>query len=321
MHDRHGLWAQEARGVKCEAVCVRAGSLALGKGTVTQSEVLGLPKAQLICLVGCECERRRHLLQRRLVGAAPSSQEHDALKVGHQGALDGWNPLQLCLKVGRRAEPARHVEQPLRARAGSTSRVAMRDTMSRLHQARVHLCQHGASFRGAEQSSRVLRGTHAATMYHRGTFPSPPIAPPVPLSPLPAPLPLLWNLPPVLPPLTQLPPSAPPPNVGVDLFGVILLLVCVVNTLFTVIILYYTVRSLCHRRVKRPVLGGNYPPVSVLVPCYLPNEQVRTTRTPPAHCPHTPHRARLASEVRLPLDRVAGHHHGLHRNPTPNPNP
>jgi len=151
---------------------------------------------------------------------------------------------------------------------------------------------------------------HAATMYHRGTFPPPPIAPPVPLSPLPAPLPLLWNLPPVLPPLTQLPPSAPPPNVGVDLFGVILLLVCVVNTLFTVIILYYTVRSLCHRRVKRPVLGGNYPPVSVLVPCYLPNEQVRTTRTPPAHCPHTPHRARLASEVRLPLDRVAGHHHG-----------
>ena len=169
----------------------------------------------------------------------------------------------------------------------------------------------------------AARRRHATTMsmYHRGTFPPPPIAPPVPLSPLPAPLPLLWNLPPVLPPLTQLPPSAPPLNVGVDLFGVILLLVCVVNTLFTVIILYYTVRSLCHRRVKRPVPGGNYPPVSVLVPCYLPNEQVRTTRTPPAHCPHTPHRARLASEVRLPPDRVAGHHHGLHRIPNPNPSP
>jgi len=92
-------------------VCARAhaGSLALGKGTVTQSEVLGLPKAQLICLVGCESERRRHLLQRRLVGAAPSAQEHDALKVGHQGALDGWNPLQLRLKVG--GSP-RHVAMP-----------------------------------------------------------------------------------------------------------------------------------------------------------------------------------------------------------------
>ena len=103
VHDRHGLCAQERRGAssasQCE--CARAcGSLALGKGTVTQSEVLGLPKAQLICLVGCERERRGHLLQRRLVGAAPSAQEHDALKVGHQGALDGWNPLQLRLKVG-----------------------------------------------------------------------------------------------------------------------------------------------------------------------------------------------------------------------------
>ena len=137
-------------------------------------------------------------------------------------------------------------------------------------------------------------------MYYPGTFPqqrslppaqvlySWPIAPPAPLSPLP------WNLPPGLPPLTDLPPSAPPPNVGVDVFGAVLLLVCVVNTLFTVIILYYTVRSLCHRRVKRPVPGGNYPPVSVLVPCYLPNEQVRTTL---AHWPH---------------HRLAGHHHGHH---------
>ena len=176
----------------------------------------------------------------------------------------------------------------------------------------------------------------ATSMYHRGTFPeehSPPpahvfyrwpIGPPAPLSPLTARLPLPWNLPlpPPVPPLIHLPPSSPPPNVGVDLLGVTLLLVCVVNTLFTIIILYYTVRSLCHRRVKRPVPGGNYPPVSVLVPCYLPNEQVRTARTPPAHRPGTPHRARLASEVRLPqawqgiiMSTIAN------PNPSPNPNP
>jgi len=59
----------------------------------------------------------------------------------------------------------------------------------------------------------------------------------------------------------------------VDLFGATLLLVCVVNTLFTVIILYHTVRSLCHRRVTPPIPGRHYPAVSVLVPCYLPNEQ------------------------------------------------
>ena len=118
-------------------------------------------------------------------------------------------------------------------------------------------------------------------MYHQGTFPdwrSPPpapvfhrwpVAPPGPLSPQPDPLPSQ----PDLLPLTHLPPSAPPPNVGVDLFGAILLLVCVVNTLFTVIILYYTLRSLCHRRVTPPIPGRHYPAVSVLVPCYLPNEQ------------------------------------------------
>jgi hypothetical protein len=115
MASRHrGGEGRQVRGAS--SVCVRAGSLALGKGTVTQSEVLGLPKAQLVSLVGCECERRRHLLQRRLVGAAPSSQEHDALQIGHQGALDRWNPLQLCLKVGRRAEPARHARARRRTR-------------------------------------------------------------------------------------------------------------------------------------------------------------------------------------------------------------
>ena len=136
------------------------------------------------------------------------------------------------------------------------------------------------------------------SMYHQGTFPewrSPPpapvyhrwpVAPPSPLSPQPDPLPSQPDpLPsqPDLLPLTHPPPSAPPPNVGVDLFGATLLLVCVVNTLFTVIILYYTVRSLCHRRVTPPIPGRHYPAVSVLVPCYLPNEQVRTTRTASAH--------------------------------------
>ena len=187
-------------------------------------------------------------------------------------------------------------------------------------------CANTARFRAsARPASRLLPRRRTTSMYPSGTFPeehSPPpahvfyrwpIAPPAPLSPPTAPLPLSWNLPlpPVVPPLTHLPPSAPPPNVGVDLLGATLLLVCVVNTLFTIIILYYTVRSLCHRRVKRPVPGGNYPPVSVLVPCYLPNEQVRTARTlpahrpvtartPPAHRPGTPHRARLASEAQLP---------------------
>ena len=222
-----------------------AGSLALGKGTVTQSEVLGLPKAQLICLVGCESERRRHLLQRRLVGAAPSSQEHDALKVGHQGALDGWNPLQLRLKVG--GSPRHGAAMPANS-------------------ARAELV-------GEQITGRRL----SAFMYHQGTFPewrSPPpapvfhrwpVAPPGPLSPQPDPLPSQWDL----QPLTHQPPSAPPPNVPpsfVDLFGAILLLVCVVNTLFTVIILYYTVRSLCHRRVAPPIPGRHYPAVSVLVP-------------------------------------------------------
>lgn len=134
-------------------------------------------------------------------------------------------------------------------------------------------------------------------MYHEATFPeqrSPPPAPvfhrwPEPLSPQPDPLPSQWDL----LPLTHPPPSAPPPNVGVDLFGVILLLVCVVNTLFTVIILYLTVRSLCHRRVTPPIPGRHYPAVSVLVPCYLPNEQVRTTRTACAHA--TPRALRIES--------------------------
>ena len=244
-----------------------AGSLALGKGTVTQSEVLGLPKAQLICLVGCESERRRHLLQRRLVGAAPSSQEHDALKVGHQGALDGWNPLQLRLKVGGSAR----------------------------HGVSCDACQLGARRVGdGAPAEREFGGRWvditgrrlSAFMYHQGTFPewrSPPpapvfhrwpVAPPSPLSPdalpsQPDPLPSQ----PDLLPLTHPPPSAPPPNVGVDLFGATLLLVCVVNTLFTAIILYYTLRSLCHRRVTPPIPGRHYPAVSVLVPCYLPNEQ------------------------------------------------
>ena len=138
----------------------------------------------------------------------------------------------------------------------------------------------------AEAEFRAVGEHHrrrlSAFMYHQGTFPewrSPPpapvfhrwpVAPPGPLSPQPDPLPPSQ---PDLLPLTQPPPSAPPPNVGVDLFGATLLLVCVVNTLFTVIILYYTLRSLCHRRVTPPIPGRHYPGVSVLVPCYLPNEQ------------------------------------------------
>ena len=117
--------------------------------------------------------------------------------------------------------------------------------------------------------------------------PPPPPLPPPPLSPP--------TLPPLLPPP---PPSAPPLDEVVvhSAFFAILLLVCIVNTLFTAIILYYTVRSLCHRRVRRPVPGRVYPPVSVLIPCYLPNEQVRAPPSAPTLLWPTPVPPHLLSQ-------------------------